>query len=221
MKKFLLGVSIAAIGFATAAKADLVSVTFSSYGLDTLPSGYDVVTDFSSDAGLTGSYRLVSGNVPYYHLAPATSASTQDQDQYLAVLKDQSATLALTNDTSVAVYIGSWDTYNKISFSNGLSYSGTELAKLTDTSPDYGKEFAASANGWLVFTFTSAVSSVTFSSPTSNAFEVAEVAGLDPPSSGGVPEASTWGMIGLGFLAMGLGGYRRSARPARSPAFAD
>lgn len=208
-QKLLLLSAIAAVGLATAAHAELLSVTFVPYGDGVLPPNAPphetLVTSFATSAGLSGTYNLETGSSTGNWLAPAYSATSQDLNQYLAVLGGGYATLAIPKETGVEIYIGSWDTYNEVAFSNGLSYSGSTLAGLTGTSPAFGSEFDLSANGWLEFKFSrdEAVTWVTLSS-TTNTFEVAAVASS-------VPELSTWVMMLLGFAGLGFAGYRRAA----------
>ena len=74
---------------------------------------------------------------------------------------------------------------------------------------DNGCQFCATGNGLLSFVFTpsEAVTSVTFSSDGTNAFEVAQVS-----SSGAVPEPSTWAMMVLGFAGLGYAAFRGNSK---------
>ena len=195
MKKLVLATSLASLGWISAANASLVSVTFDSYGAGVLPpsvpAGDTLVSNFSDGAGLTFSGTgtgLVTGDLSGDYLAPAYSSSSADTGQYLAVLANGSATLTLPKETGVQIYLGSFDSYNMITFSNGLSYTGTQLATMVSGLNDNGCQFCADTNGRLSFLFTpaEAVTWVNFTSDGQNAFEIAQVS-----SSGAIPETST------------------------------
>jgi hypothetical protein len=154
----------------------------------------------------TGSGSVVTGTVGGQYAAPAFSASSSDPNPYLAELTGDSATVALGGSfTGVEVYVGSLDSYNTISFSNGLSYSGAALASMT-TAADSGNQTDGSSNGLFYFVFSNdeAVHSVTFSSSGNSL----EVAGLSA-SNMVVPEASTWVMMAMGFAGLGYTAFRR------------
>jgi len=213
MRKLFLG-ALAFAAFVPAAHASLVSVTFTSYGNGVTPpatpAGTTLVSNFADSTGLTGTgnYLLVTGSSTGNYLAPAYSASTADPNQYLAVEANATATLTLPKETGVQIYVGSLDSYNVITFSNGLSYSGAQLASMISGLGDNGCEFCANTNGRLWFTFSpfEAVTWVEFSS-SSNAFEVAQVS-----SSNAIPEASTSAMLLAGLAGLGFAGYRRTTK---------
>ncbi len=204
MKRLLLGTALASLALATAANASQVS--FLQYGGAYTPPalrpGATLVTDFASNAGLSGTYTLTNGTSGTA-AAPAFSSSLQDPDQYLAIEGGDTATLQLPDALDVEIYVGSLDSYNTISFSNGTSFTGTQLASLTGAI-DNGDQWAGTSNGLFTFHFASDVTSVTFAS-TTDALEVAQV-------SSGVPEPSTWAMLGLGFAGLGFAAFRRSGK---------
>ena len=118
--------ALATFGFAASANASLVSLAFVPYGAGiqppvSVPPG-EVNIPISA-ADLTGTYHLVTGTSPGNNAAPALSSTpTFVTGQYLALMTGNSATLALGGSyTGVEVYVGSLDTYNTISFSNGLA----------------------------------------------------------------------------------------------------
>ncbi len=122
----------------------------------------------------------------------------------------QSSTLAFGGSfTGVEIYIGSLDTFNTISFSNGLSYTGAQLvADTTSGSPVAdGNQTSGASNGLFFFVFSpdEAVTSVTLGS-TGNAHEVASV------SVSNIPEPATWAMMLIGFTGLGYAAFRRSVR---------
>lgn len=224
-KKLVAATAIALAGFVTTAKAQLISVSFVPYGgayaPPAVPTGDTLITNFSTDAGLSGTkYRLVTGDprggdgsdAPF--LGPSIGP---DPYQYLAVNAGGSATLTVPAVEQIQIYSGSLDYYNTISFSNGLSYTGAQLAKLSgaeDSPPD--DKFNPSSNGLFYFSFSSDITSVTFAT-SQNSYEIAQVSGALPASQGaargllasGVPEPSTWAMMALGFAGLAFAGVRR------------
>jgi hypothetical protein len=216
--------AFALAGFAATADAQLISVSFVSYGgayaPPAVPAGDTLITNFSTDAGLSGTnYRLVTGDprggngsdAPFF--GPSVGP---DPYQYLAVNAGGSATLSVPAVEQIQIYSGSLDYYNTISFSNGLSYTGAQLAKLSgaeDSPPD--DKFDPSSNGLFYFSFSSDITSVTFAT-SQNSYEVAQVSGLLTGSeaaakglASGVPELSTWAMMALGFAGLAFAGVRR------------
>jgi PEP-CTERM motif len=201
---------VATVGFAASASASLVSVSFVDFGggvqPPSAPPGEKNVPISAAD--LTGTFALVTGSSSGTVAAPAFSATTSDPNQYLAELGGQSATLSLGGSfQGVEIYVGSLDSYNTISFSNGLSFTGAQLAAMT-TAVDDGNQTAGSSNGLFFFRFTpgEAVKSVTFAS-SANSLEVAGVS-----ESAVVPEPSTWVMLALGFVGLGYAAVRRSSK---------
>jgi hypothetical protein len=210
VRKLVLATALATVGFAASANASLVSLDFVPYGAGitppSVPPGEKAVT--ISAATLTGTFSLVTGTTGD-HAAPAFSSTpTFDPNQYLALLTGDSATLSLGGEyQAVEIYIGSLDAFNTIMFSNGLIYTGGDLASMT-TALDNGNQSAGTSNGLFYFVFSpgEAVTSVTFSS-TGNALEVAGVS-----ASSAVPEPATWAMLMLGFAGLGYAAFRRSAK---------
>jgi len=87
MHKVLMLAALGSLAFAPAAHATLESLTFVGYGggyqPPTPPPGESLITDFSSSAGLTGSYLLVTGTTGDY-AAPAYSTTTRDPNRVSA-----------------------------------------------------------------------------------------------------------------------------------------
>jgi len=208
MKMLLPTTALFALGLVTAANAGVIYLPDGNgYTPPTVPPGTVLVTDFKTNAGLSDgtNYALVTGDASD-DAAPAYNSTTQDPNQYLAVYAGGSVTLALPAGSDVVdIYLGSLDSYNTISFSNGSSYTGALLASLTGAS-DNGDQWSGSSNGLFVFSFSQPVTSVSFAS-SGIAFEVAGVS-VDP-----IPEPSTWAMMLLGFAGLGYVGYRRARKP--------
>jgi len=170
------------------------AVTFVGYDTS-LPAGETLITDFSNSAAanLSGDGLFETGSYSF-SAAPAFSASTRDPNQYLSLQTGQSETVSFAPMDTVSIYVGSLDSYNSISFSNGETFTGGQLAALTGAVDD-GDQQSSSSNGRFIFNFSAPVTSVTLSS-SNIAFEVADIAG-------GVPEPAAWAMMLLGIGAVG------------------
>jgi hypothetical protein len=213
------------------------SVVFISFGTPpgpppAVPAGESLVTDFSTGAGLTGAYLLVTGRIPNEAAQPAYTATSGDKSQYLAVLGGDAATLTLPSPTeAISIYIGSLDAYNSVSFFDGAtevdSYTGKQLSVPFTTAEDNQRQIGQLnsdlSNGRFYFTFSNPVTSIEFASG-KDSFEIAQVADVPysvgaPSFPSAVPEPSTWAMMLLGFAGLGFTGYRRAQKaiPARAP----
>jgi hypothetical protein len=202
MRKIMLGAALAALGFATAADASLVSLTFVPFGAGIAPP---IVPEGETAVTLTaGTGQIVTGSLSGDWAAPAYPGGTPDPHPYLALETGQSSTIAFGKSTGVEIYIGSLDSYNTISFSNGMSFTG---ATLGGGSVANGNQTAGSSNGLFYFVFSpdEAVTSVTLGS-TGNSLEVAGI------SVSAIPEPATWAMVMLGFTGLGYTAFRRSAK---------
>ncbi len=204
MFKLSVLVATAAIALAGSAAA---GVTFTSYGT-ALPTGQNLVTDFSTSAYLTGNAVLFTGSQGGVSAAPAFSASTQDTAQYLSVQGGESGTVTFANTNSVSIYVGSLDTYNTVTFGGpgGQTFTGSQLGAISGAAN--GNQTAPNTNGRFLFTFSAPVNAVTLSS-SGNAFEVADV-------TSGAPEPAVWAMmlVGFGLAGAGLRSRRRVAHTA-------
>jgi hypothetical protein len=220
MKRLLAATAFALLGFATATDASLLHISFARCGGANTPPAVPpkdtLITNFSTGSGLSGSgYVLTTGNNPGTDAAPYFGPTVgADPNQLHAVERGGSATLVVPKEQKIQIYVGTVDPYNTISFSNGLSYTGSDLASLTDavTFAPHDKTNCA-GNGLFYFAFSAneAITSVTFSS-NKNSFEVAQVSGSYQAAqfSSAVPEPSTWVIMTLGFASLGYAGYRRT-----------
>jgi hypothetical protein len=164
-----------------------------------------------------------------------------DPNNYLAVFGGTTETITLKAGSglvpqSFGLYIGSLDSYNTITFMNGASVvatlTGTDIANDVNanlasvgpplqTGPPLTNQSGFVANRYVIFSDIGAFTSVVLGScglpaGCTNAFEVDNLSFATTTSlAGGVPEASTWIMMILGFLSVGLVGYRRTGLSLR------
>ena len=190
MLKIVLGAA-AILGVASAANA--MTIVASTNGPDSgIPAGQHLVTDFTTPAGLSGNYQLVSGSVSNQYAAPF-----QDTTQYLAVLGGNTATLAISPALqALSFYWGSIDDFNTVSFFSGTTLVASYTGAMIPAAPADGSQGNPLNNRRVSFNFGGVpITSVQFASGT-NAFELDTI-------SGAVPEPATWAMLILG---MGLTG---------------
>jgi hypothetical protein len=195
-----LAASAALASLALAASAS-ASVSFVPFGA-ALPPGETTIYSFATlPASATGNAVLDVGSQSGVSAAPDFSGGP-DAVSYLSVQANESETLALNPSHEISVYVGSLDSYNTITFGGpgGGIYTGGDLATMTGAHDD-GNQTAAASNGRFIFDFAAPVTSVTFSS-TSNAFEIASVAGA-------VPEPAAWALMLIGFAGVGAMSRRR------------
>ena len=196
MFKIILGL-VAALGVASAANA--MTIVASTNGPDSgIPAGQHLITDFSSAAGLSGSYQLVTSSVSGQYAAPF-----QDATQYLAVLGGNTATLAISPALkALSFYWGSVDDYNTVSFFSGSNLVASFTGSQIPAAPADGSQGNPLNNRRVSFNFGGEqITSVNFSSG-QNAFELDTV-------SGAVPEPATWALLILGMGMTGAALRRR------------
>ena len=198
MLKTLIGLSAAlAAGAASAA-----TFTFTP-GSGALGAGELLFADFNapaSDALVTGSRFLFLTGTSAQGALPAAG----DHSRYLSVTGNGAASIAFAAAlTGFSLDIGSVDSYNSIrlSFVGGGSqtFTGGQLVANAD-----GNQLLARTNGRFNF-FASGdekIASLTFLSG-QNSFEI------DNLAVSMVPEPATWGMLLIGFGAIGYALRRR------------
>jgi hypothetical protein len=194
-----------------AAAAILATPTIASAALleGTGATGSPLLT--LNNLGLTGVATLSGGDVlaastPTAALPTNTAPPISTVGNFLAAGPSDggNATLTFTTPTSELSFLwGSPDTFNTLSIVTNNQGTLTYTASSAGVTPPNGnQQFAEYVD--FVGTLGTVIESVTFES-TSNAFEVSNFA------VSGVPEASTWAMMVLGFLGLGFLGYRKSS----------
>jgi hypothetical protein len=220
MKVFTgLAASFAASALLIATAANATTVTFTEGGA---PGGTAGVisaiapTTFNFDAGIPGQFTNVTGAMinPINNVgisAPPFGDTTHYLSIGSAAPPTETALLTLSAPvTYLGLYWGSVDTYNTISFLDSLgnvitttglnntNYTGSDILN-----PANGFQ-GAGGSAYVNFFFSGGEVSKVFFSSDQKAFEIDNIAA-------GVPEASTWAMMILGFLGLGFLGYRRSS----------
>lgn len=230
MKKFLLSLSVAALaaslGGAAQAAVVISGGPFSAGAsningditFDELPSHTPVFSavpanqagplayigvNFSGSAYIVNNFGGGSGG------QSATPAG--DNTNYMSILAGGTETLSFNAvSKNFGFYWGSIDAYNSITFKLGssvvASFTGADGA--IGASPGLGNQFANAQNKYVTFTGFNFDSIILTSSQNSFEFDNVsfQAAGNINP---GVPEASTWAMMILGFLGVGFLAYRR------------
>ena len=221
MKKFL-ALSVGAVLFMASSAANAVVVISSSAGPDSPISGTTMNFD-SNSVGTTGSFsigstlfsgtgQVVNGTSAGNWAAPASTAVPfVDMSNYMAITANNSETITFASlQSSFGLLWGSIDSYNTIQFFNhGVAVSlvihGNELGFPINANGDQ-----ASPNSNRYVTFSDLVfDSVQLGSIGQNSFEFDNITTV-----AAVPEASSWAMMIIGFLGVGLLAYRRRGEKA-------
>ena len=157
---------------------------------------------------VSGSAATAKGTTPNVSAAPLGMGTGPDGTTYMSVEGGgvESATWA-TPQTSLSIYWGSIDgnsNLNSLAITiDGYTLTGADLITLGALGA--GDQTAPADNQWVRIAGLGAFTQVSFSS-TSNAFEFS--------LGSGVPEPSTWAMMGLGFAGLGLMGWRETRKTA-------
>jgi hypothetical protein len=157
---------------------------------------------------VSGSAATAKGTTPNVSAAPLGMGTGPDGTTYMSVEGGgvESATWA-TPQTSLSIYWGSIDgnsNLNSLAITiDGYTLTGADLITLGALGA--GNQTLPADNQWVRIAGLGAYTQVAFSS-TSNAFEFS--------LGSGVPEPSTWAMMGLGFAGLGLMGWRETRKTA-------
>jgi fibronectin-binding autotransporter adhesin len=213
-----------------------VGATSSDFGpstyTETFDNGPPLNSPVNSPANFTNAYskwtsststtaQIVNGSVGGQYAAPFFSPAA-DTSNYLSVFGRSTETIKLSSGLvgqSFGLFIGSLDSYNSITFYDGNTIVGTPYSG-NDIATDFhltanGGQSSTNSNRYVEFVDIGPFTSVVLGS-TTNSFEVDNVALAYTGSlTQGVPEASTWIMMILGFLSVGLVGYRRTGLSLR------
>jgi hypothetical protein len=157
-------------------------------------------------AAVGGGGAIVSGSVGGSFAQPAGATGNYLTTGFTGAQGLISENLKLTGlHNYIGLYWGSIDTYNLINLYNGDTLVGTITGDQVGA-PANGDQANGNANRYVNISSDLSFDHVQFVT-TSPAFEVDNIA-----LTAAVPEASTWGMMILGFLGIGFLGYRRSPK---------
>jgi hypothetical protein len=158
---------------------------------------------------VSGSAATAKGTTLNVSAAPLGMGDGPDGTTYMSVEGGgvEMATWA-TPQTSLSIYWGSIDgnssNLNSLAITvDGYTLTGAQLVSLGALGA--GDQTAPADNQWVTISGLGAFRQVAFSS-TANAFEFS--------LGSGVPEPSTWAMMGLGFAGLGFMGWRGSRKTA-------
>jgi hypothetical protein len=155
---------------------------------------------------VSGSASTEKGSVTDQYAAPFGMGDTT----YMSVQKGgtEQATWA-TPQNSLRIYWGSIDALpvdgilNQVSVTvDGYTLTGSDLVALGASGT--GNQNSPTNNEWVTITGLGSFTTVDFHAAGSNAFEFS--------LSSGVPEPSTWTMMGLGFAGLGYAAFRRNSK---------
>jgi hypothetical protein len=165
---------------------------------------------------VSGSAATAKGTTPGVSAAPLGMGTGPHGTTYMSVEGGgvELATWA-TPQTSLSIYWGSIDgdaggnnNLNSLAITiDGYTLTGADLVSLGASGT--GNQTDPADNQWVTITGLGAFTQVSFSS-TSDAFEFS--------LGSGVPEPSTWAMMGLGFAGLGFMGWRGSRKTAAQAA---
>jgi PEP-CTERM motif-containing protein len=220
MCKYIIAIfaAVAGLSVASPVKADIINVTVAGPGVGTgtganfnsQPLGA-VAPSFS-----IGDWTFTAGSGALIDvLSDGTGAQPLGTTgRYLSItgaggLGTENVTFSARS--SVSFFWGSIDAYNTIKFSDGTTFTGSDIASLFTGGQADGCQTLTACNRYFTFTDMTGANLTGFTlSSSSNSFEITNISA--------VPEASTWAMMLLGFLGLGFLGYRKSSRSS-NPAF--
>jgi hypothetical protein len=159
---------------------------------------------------VSGAAATAKGTTPGVSAAPLGMGTGPDGTTYFSVESGgtEQANWA-TPQTSLSLYWGSIDSMavdgilNQVAVSvDGYTLTGSDLVALG--AAGNGDQGSPKDNQWVTITGLTPFTTVDFSAAGKNAFEFS--------LGTGVPEASTWAMMGLGFAALGYAAFRRNSK---------
>lgn len=202
-KSILAATALAAFALPQVASAAVTVTSSTPYGFSAI-QGDNVVTFDRGSAPyqVSGNAKVVSGNLANVYAAPAVSANQEDATSYLAAFPSTSAlgAGALTGfglASAVTFYWGSIDSYNTLDFYRGDTLLGSILGSAASAWPN-GDQDSGVTNRTVSIASTQAFDRLVFRTG-QNAFEADSFR-----FSAAVPEPATWGMMILGFGAIGM-----------------
>ncbi len=187
--------------------SSVAGVTVETFNAGTFPGAGSGVAGWTWAIN-SGSAAVVTGSVTNQHSAPFGSPpgnGLPDSTPYVAVGPSGSGSVTVTNfgtHNYFGIWWGSADQYNKLSFSNGATFTPGLSGFLTGI--PYGSPTDPLANQYVNFVFDTPFSSFTMES-TAPAFEADNIAIGDLA----VPEPATLILLGSGLLGIGVYARRK------------
>jgi hypothetical protein len=159
-------------------------------------------------AGLGGGGALVQGSVAGSYAQPAGASGNYFATGFSGMTGAVSEEIGLTGlHNYLGLYWGSIDSYNTLNLYNGSMLVGTVSGDQVGA-PANGDQASGDTNRYVNISSDALFDRVEFVT-TNPAFEIDNIA-LTAAVAPAVPEASTWVMMFIGLLGIGLLGSRRS-----------
>ena len=203
-KKFLASVAaLAAFAVPQLASAQVSVVSSSPYG--SASSGLPGAITFDPGSAayqIGGNAKVVNGSMSGLYAAPATGPSQHDMTNYLAAFPSTSgmgagSLFGFGLASAVTFYWGSIDDYNSLDFFNGDSLLGSVSGSMSSVMPN-GDQASGLTNRTVSISSATPFDRLVFNTG-QNAFEADNFS-----FQSAVPEPASWGMMILGFGAVGF-----------------
>jgi len=209
MKKTIFALAVLAVFAQAPAHAVTYGGAFGAFSDE--GAGFNAATSATINSSYNEAGFTFTGSGSTLILNPVTAGGQGaepfgDTTNFLSVVAGGSEHVVITGAPAgqVSFFWGSVDTYNTITFNDGTSFTGAQIIGLSPT----GCQTSSLCNAFVTFIAgPGGITSFDLTS-SSNAFEVDSFT----TQVRGVPEASTWAMIILGFMGVGFMAYRRKGR---------
>jgi hypothetical protein len=180
--QFVLATALSVVAMSCAARADVLHFTPGVGGANLAgPLGSNITVETFDELPLgpftisTGFWAF-SGNATI--AGPPTTSNTAepwgDSSQYLSVQAGQSETITFKGPlpTSFGFYWGSVDLYNVVEITYADAAKAQTFTNGSNPPPANGDQFSPSTNGYVLFSGSDPIASVTLSTGDTNAFEL-------------------------------------------------
>jgi hypothetical protein len=221
-KSILAASALAAFALPQVASAAVTVTSSTPYGFGAIAgdtTGKVVTFDRGSATyQIGGNAKVASGNLSNVYAAPATSVTTEDTTNYLAAFPTMGevglgagSLFGFGLAKAVTFYWGSIDSFNTLDFYSGDTLLGSVFGQQASAWPN-GDQDSGVTNRTVSISSDKAFDKLVFRTG-QNAFEADSF-----KFTAAVPEPATWGMMILGFGAIGMA--MRSSRRRQGAAVA-